>query len=77
MLRGAAVMSVKEKCPELSDVTIEVQFDGSQYQLDLMKLAVEESMFVQESYQECQIAIKMSTETKRTTDQLHSLINLA
>ena len=64
MLRGAAVMSVKEKSPELSDVTIEVQFDGSQYHLDLMKLAVEESMFVQESYQECQIAIKMSTETK-------------
>ena len=77
MLRGAAVMSVKEKSPELSDVTVEVQLDGSQYQLDLMKLAVEESMFVQESYQECQIAIKMSTETKRTTDQLHSLINLA
>ena len=77
MLRGAAVISVKEKSPELSDVTVEVQLDGSQYQLDLMKLAVEESMFVQESYQECQIAIKMSTETKRTTDQLHSLINLA
>ena len=53
LMRGATVLSLAEKAQDLSTVTIEVAFDGAQYRMDMLKLAVADSMFVEESYAAC------------------------
>lgn len=50
MLRGVTVVSVKEKSAELDRVVLDVLLDGAQYKMDMMKLTVEDAMFVEESY---------------------------
>ena len=50
----------------MSEVTVEVSLDGAQYKMDMMKLAVEDSMFVEESYAACQAIVKMPTESSKT-----------
>ena len=61
----------------MSEVTVEVSLDGAQYKMDMMKLAVEDSIFVQESYAACQAVIKMPLESSKTINQLNALIELA
>ena len=56
-------------------VKLSVQLDGAQYKLDMMRLAVDDSMFVEESYAACQAVVKMPTSSKRI-QQLKALIKL-
>ena len=59
LMRGAIVNSVKETSGQLETVTLSVQLDGAQYKMDLLKLAVEDAMFVQESYAASHAVVKM------------------
>ena len=59
LLRGATVESTANKSEDLSTVTLEVALDGAQYRMDMLRLAVEDSMFVEESYAACQAVVKM------------------
>ncbi len=59
LLRGCTVISIKEKSATLDKVTLNVLLDGAQYKMDMMKLAVEDSMFVEESYASGQAVVRM------------------
>jgi hypothetical protein len=74
LLRGATVESTASKSEDLSTVTLEVALDGAQYRMDMLRLAVEDSMFVEESYAACQAVVKMPS--VGTIDQLKALIDL-
>jgi len=52
-MRGATVTAITAKSDQLESITLAVELDGAQYKMDLMKLAVEDSMFVEESYAAC------------------------
>ena len=71
--KGTTVLVVEgTPCVKLS-----VQLDGAQYKLDMMHLAVQDSMFVEESYAACHAAIKMPTSSSSSIAQLKALIQLA
>ena len=63
-----------------AEVTLEVELDGAQYKMDMMRLAVEDSMFVEESYAASQAIIKISSndsdDSSSRIHKLKSLINL-
>ena len=59
-----------------ASIKLSVQLDGAQYKLDMMHLAVQDSMFVEESYAACHAAIKMPTSCSSIA-QLKALIQLA
>ena len=51
VVRGVTLM----KCEADTDSTLKlvVKFDGAQYRFDMLNLAVEESMFVEDIYESC------------------------
>ena len=60
LLRGVVVTGILAKdADNFETITLQVQLDGAQYKMDLMKLAVEDAMFVEESYAACQAVVKM------------------
>lgn len=52
-MRGVTVEKITLKSQDLSSVTLDVSLDGAQYRMDMLRLAVEDSMFVEESYAAC------------------------
>ena len=76
LMRGVMVTGLVEKSERLENVTLAVKFDGAQYKMDLMKLAVEEAMFVEESYATCQAVVKMPKPSTKRLAQLNALITL-
>jgi len=76
LMRGATVTAIIAKSEQLDSLTLAVELDGAQYKMDLMKLAVEDAMFVEESYAACQAAVKMPQTCIQRLSQLKSLIAL-
>ena len=61
LVRGCSVVNNPSPI-EAGKVKLNVQLDGAQYKMDMMHLAVEDSMFVEESYAACQAVIKMPSQ---------------
>ena len=61
-----------------SSVKFSVELDGAQYKMDMMRLAVEDSMFVEESYTACHAVVKMPPMlgSSKRISQLKALIQL-
>ena len=61
-----------------TSVKLSVELDGAQYKMDMMRLAVEDSMFVEESYAACHAAVKMPymVGSSKRISQLKALIRL-
>lgn len=61
-----------------TSVKFSVELDGAQYKMDMMRLAVEDSMFVEESYAACHAVVKMPSMvgSSKRISQLKALIRL-
>ena len=61
-----------------TSVKLSVELDGAQYKMDMMRLAVEDSMFVEESYAACHAVVKMPpmVGSSKRISQLKALIKL-
>lgn len=57
LMRGALLKEVIS-AEEESKVTLKIELDGAQYKEDLLRVAVEDSMFVEEIYGSCQVVVK-------------------
>ena len=63
LVRGVTLVSF-EASEEEPKLKLRVKFDGAQYRYDMLNLAVEESMFVEDIYASCQVLVRTGDGTR-------------
>ena len=73
LVRGVTLES-SESNEQDATLKLAVRFDAAQYRFDLLNLAVEESMFVEDVYDSCQVLVRVGDGMRN--EQLHLIIDM-